>query len=99
MASMRNWMLAAAVAVGAAGLGAAPAQAAEFGFHMRGPVAYVPPCPGAGYVWVAGYSDNGYWVPGYWNFVGVRGPAVRFGVGFDRHFDGRFDRGHEHFRR
>jgi hypothetical protein len=85
------------VAVGAAGLGATTAQAAEFGFHMRGPVAYVPPCPGPGYVWVAGYMANGYWVSGYWNLVGVRigGPVVRFGVGFDRHFD----RGHEGFRR
>jgi hypothetical protein len=92
-------MLAAAVAVGAASLGAAPAQAAGFGFHMRGPVAYLPPCPGAGYVWVAGYMNNGYWVPGFWNFVGVRGQVARFGVGFDRHFDGRFDHGYARFRR
>lgn len=92
-------MLGAAVVAGAAGLGATTAQAAEFGFHMRGPVAYVPPCPGPGYVWVAGYMANGYWVPGYWNFVGVRvgGPAV--GFGFDRGFDRHFDRGHVGFRR
>jgi len=97
MGSMKNWMLGAAVAVGAAALSATTAQAAEFGFHVRGPVAYAPPCPGPGYVWVAGYTANGYWVPGYWNLVGVRvgGPVVRFGVGFDRHFD----RGHAGFRR
>jgi hypothetical protein len=104
---MRNWMLGAAVLAGALGLGAAKAQAAEFGVYVRGPVAYVPPCPGAGYVWVAGYSANGYWIPGRWNFVGVRvgGPVVRFGYGrgpgFDRHFDRGWDRdrGHERFRR
>ena len=84
MGSMRNWMLGAAMVAGAAGLGAT-AQAAEFGFHMRGPVAYVPPCPGAGYVWVAGYMANGYWVSGYWNRPVVRfgGPVVRYDRGFD----------------
>ena len=89
MVSMRNWMLGAAVAAGTLGLAAAPAQAAEFGVYVCGPVAYVPPCPGAGYVWVAGYQANGYWVPGRWNFGGVRGPVVRFDRGrvFDRHFD------------
>jgi hypothetical protein len=101
MVGMRNWMLGAAVAAGTLGLAAAPAQAAEFGVYVRGPVAYVPPCPGAGYVWVAGYQANGYWVPGRWNFGGVRGPAVRWnGDRFhDRHFDRDFDRGHERFRR
>lgn len=100
MGSIRNWMLGAAVVAGAAGVGATTAQAAEFGFHMRGPVAYVPPCPGPGYVWTAGYMANGYWVPGYWNFRGV-GPVIRFEHGYDRGFDRRFDRnrGHERFRR
>ncbi len=107
MGSMKNWMLGAAMVAGAAGLGATQAQAAEFGFHMRGPVAYVPPCPGPGYVWAAGYMANGYWVPGYWNLSGVRfgGPVVRFERGFDRGFDRHFDRdrgrdrGSEGFRR
>lgn len=99
MGSMRNWMLGAAVMVGAACLGAT-AQAAEFGYHMRGPVAYVPPCPGPGYVWMAGYMANGYWVPGYWTFRGV-GLGFRYDRGFDRGFDRHFDRdrGHERFRR
>lgn len=100
MGSMKNWMLGAAMVAGAAGLGAAQAQAAEFGFHMRGPVAFVPPCPGPGYVWVAGYMANGYWVPGYWNFVRGRfgGPPVRFDRGFDR--DRGYDRGFDrHFDR
>jgi len=38
MVSMRNWMLGAAVAAGTLGLAAAPAQAAEFGVYVRGPV-------------------------------------------------------------
>jgi hypothetical protein len=97
MGSMRNWMLGAAMVAGAAGLGATTAQAAEFGIYVRGPVAYVPPCPGAGYVWTAGYMANGYWVPGFWHFGGGRffRPGVRYDRGFDRHFD----RGHERFRR
>ena len=96
MKDMRNWMLGAAIVAGGLGLAAAPAQAAEFGVHVRGPVAYVPPCPGPGYVWAAGYYANGYWVPGYWNFIGVRrGPVVRGYIG--PRFDPHFDRGH--FRR
>ena len=67
MGSLRNWMLGAAVLVGAAGVGATTAQAAEFGFRVRGPVAYVPPCPGPGYAWVNGYWNGGAYVNGYWN--------------------------------
>lgn len=51
-----------------------------------------------------GYQANGYWIPGRWNFVGYRGPVVRFGYDhydrghdFDRHF--AYERGHERFRR
>ncbi len=105
MDGMRNWMLGAAVLAGGLGLGATTAQAAEFGIYARGPVAYVPPCPGPGYVWIAGYQANGYWIPGRWNFAGVRDRdhfvAVERGYGrgpvFDRHFDR--DRGHDRFRR
>ena len=70
MKNMRKWMLGAAVVAGGLGLGTTAAQAAEFGVFVRGPVAYVPPCPGAGYVWTAGYQANGYWVPGRWDFRG-----------------------------
>jgi hypothetical protein len=94
-------MLGAAVVAGGLALGATNAQAAEFGIHFRGPVAYVPPCPGPGYEWAAGYQANGYWIPGRWNFIGVRdrGVVVRGEAGFgrDRDFDHRFDR--DHFRR
>ncbi len=88
MGTMKNWIFGAAVLAGAAALGSTPAQAAEFGIYVCGPVAYVPPCPGPGYVWTAGYMANGYWIPGRWNFGGDRG---RF-VGRD---DYRHDRGHD----
>jgi hypothetical protein len=109
MNSMRKWMLGAAVAAGAFGLGATSAQAAEFGVYVRGPVAYVPPCPGPGYVWVAGYQSNGYWVPGRWDFRGgYRNDYVaRYdgrrdfdrGRGWDRGRDHDRDRDHDRFRR
>ena len=107
MNGMKSWMLGAAVVACAAGLGAAPAQAAEFGIYARGPVAYVPPCPGAGYFWVAGYQANGYWIPGRWEFrVGRdREAFARIDRGRDRDFDRdrngdrRNDRDRDHFRR
>jgi hypothetical protein len=82
MTFVKKFMLAAAMLVGTLGLAAAPAQAARIGVYVGAPVAYVPPCPGAGYAWVAGYWNAGVWVPGYWNFVGVRvgGPVIRGGV-------------------
>lgn len=111
MASMKKMMLGAALAVGTLGLAAAPANAAvRFGVAIGGPVAYVPPCPGAGYVWVNGYWAGGAWVPGYWN-----APAVGFGVrvggpvyhfdhgpyyrGYDNFRGYNHDRGYDHFRR
>jgi hypothetical protein len=103
MGSMKSWMLGAAVVAGVAGLGATTAHAAEFGIYARGPVAYVPPCPGPGYVWIAGYMANGYWIPGRWNFTGVRG-GDRFyrydrGRGFDRGWNRAWDRDHDRSRR
>src|SRR5579863_9817452 len=83
MKSMAKWILGAAVVAGGLGLGTTAAQAAEFGVYVRGPVAYVPPCPGPGYAWVAGYQANGYWVPGRWNFVGGDRDDYRVA-----HFDG-----------
>ena len=86
MNSMRNWMLGAAVVASGLSVGAATAQAAEFGRYARGPAAYVPPCPGPGYVWVAGYEAYGYWVPGRWEFAGIRerGRFEQFDHGHDR---------------
>jgi len=94
MGSMRNWLLGAAVLAGAAGLASVPAQAAQFGIyvgvHDR---YYVPPCPGPGYYWTAGYMDDGYWVPGRWIFGGYGYRDRHFGRGF---FGGRdFHRDHD----
>lgn len=87
-------MLGAAVVIGAAGLGATTAQAQEFGFQVRGPVAYVPPCPGPGYVWVNGYMDNGYWVEGYRNLPAREyRPIVHYERGFVRDWDYGRERG------
>lgn len=110
MGSMRNWMLGAAVLAAAAGLGSIPAQAAQFGIYVGAPVAYAPPSPGPGYVWIGGYRDGGRWCPGRWNFVGY-GDRDRFyhrdydrddrGRDFDRDRDrGRdWGRDHDRFRR
>jgi hypothetical protein len=81
MRNMKSWMLGAAIVAGAMGMGATSAHAAEFGIYVGGPAAYVPPCPGPGYVWANGYMANGYWVPGQWQFVGT------YGRGWDRDDD------------
>jgi len=101
MKSMRNWMLGAAVVAAGFGLATTTAQAAEFGVHLRGPVAYVPPCPGPGYVWNAGYQADGYWVPGRWNLGGGvdRGHFGRFDGDRGRNFARHDDRGHDRGRR
>ena len=100
MKNVGKWMLGAAVAVGALGLAATPAKAAEIGIYVGGPAAYVPPCPGPGYVWVAGYYAYGYWVPGRWSFVGVRGAGVWGGYHryWDRDRDGWRDRDRDGWR-
>ena len=85
MGSMKSWMLGAAVVVAGLGASATMAQAAEFGVYVRGPVAYVAPCPGPGYFRVGGYRARGYWYPGRREFRGGRG-----------RFDGRH---YDHFRR
>lgn len=49
------------------------APAYGFGVTVGAPVyaapvdnAYIPPCPGDGYEWAAGYYNGGIWVPGAW---------------------------------
>jgi len=91
MKTLGKWVLGAALAAATLGMGTAKANAARvhvaigFGGPVVAPVAYVPPCPGPGYVWVAGYY-NPYrvWVPGYWNYA--RGPVVvgHYGHGYYR---------------
>ena len=95
MKSMAKWILGAAVVAGGLGLAATPAKAAEFGVYIGGPAAYVPPCPGPGYEWTAGYYSDGYWVPGRWVFAGYRGGVSYYGGG-DRYYGDRDDwRRHE----
>lgn len=108
MGSMKSWMLGAAVLAGVASLASVPAQAAQFGVyvgvHDR---YYVPPSPGPGYHWTAGYMNGGYWVPGRWYFGGDRDRFVDRDGWRDRDFyrdrdrdrDRRWDRDHDHFRR
>jgi hypothetical protein len=95
-------MLAAAMAVGGLGLTAAPAKAAQIGIYIGSGAEYVPPCPGPGYTWIAGYYSNGYWNAGRWIFNSavrdrdihyrnnVRGRDAFRGNNFDR--DHRADR-------
>jgi hypothetical protein len=77
MKSMAKWMLSAADVAGGLGLAATPAKAAQWGVYI-GQSTYVPPCPGPGYEWTAGYYSDGYWVPGRWAFVGYNRPVVRY---------------------
>jgi hypothetical protein len=89
MKNFGKFMLGAAIVAGGLGLGATTAHAAEVRVVVGGPAAYIPPCPGAGYVWVAGYYNNGFWVPGYWNYSGFgrdRGPVVVVNRDRDRQF-------------
>lgn len=79
MKNIGKWMLGAAIVAGGLGLGASTAQAAQLRVYVGGGSAYVPPCPGPGYVWVAGNYNDGYWVPGYWNYVGTG-----YAYGYDR---------------
>jgi hypothetical protein len=104
MGSMKKWIFAAALAVGSLAMSAAPAQAARIDVYFGARAVAVPPCPGPGYAWVGGYWNNGYRVPGYWNFVGVGGPVFGGGIVFHRgpafyhrDFNRHFDR--DHFRR
>jgi hypothetical protein len=114
MKSMAKWMLGAAVVAGGLGLAATPAKAAEWGVYVGGPAAYVPPCPGPGYEWVAGYYSGGYWVPGRWAFAGYPRTYVRYYGDRDDHRgyyrdrddwrrhdrdDRHWDRDHDHWRR
>jgi len=72
MKNILKWTLGAAVLAGGLGLQATSAQAAQVRVYVGAQdAAYIPPCPGPGYAWVAGYYNDGYWVPGYWNYVGV----------------------------
>ncbi|MGC1422674.1 MAG: hypothetical protein WA354_14685 [Terracidiphilus sp.] len=97
MKNFGKFVLGVAIVAGGLGLGATSAQAAEFRVVVGGP-AYVPPCPGPGYTWVAGYYSNGYWIPGAWNYVGV-GFLPRGGFYVDRDHDRSYVYAHRDDRR
>ena len=105
MKQLGKWMLGAAMVAGTMGLGTTAAHAqVGVGVYVGGrPAAYVPPCPGPGYEWTAGYYSGGYWVPGRWAYVGARyydrddyrrgGYYYRNDRDWDRHRD--WDRDHD----
>ena len=101
---LKKVVLSAALAAGTLGLGAAQANAAVR-IVVGAPVAYVPPCPGAGYVWVAGYYNGGVWVPGFWRAprVGVYAGPGYYRGGYYFHgrddFRGRYDHPRPYFHR
>jgi hypothetical protein len=105
----RKWMLGMTVIAGMLGAGAVAANAAPLEFHGRYVESYVAACPGEGYVWVAGYYNGGYWVPGTWVFRGSRGWDRNWNRGYaygrefhnehERDFEGRhFDDRRSDFR-
>ncbi len=85
---------------GILGLAAAGAQAqvrAYIGFGGPAAVVAVPPCPGVGYVWTAGYYNGPVWVPGRWAYRGYDRYDAHRVVRPDYHYDYRaYDR--DHFR-
>ena len=86
MKNIGKWVLGAAVLAGGLALGTNTAEAAQVRVYVgAGDAAYIPPCPGPGYAWVNGYYDGGYWVPGYWNYVGGVSYSY-YGSGY-RHYD------------
>lgn len=55
--------------------------------------AVVPPCPGDGYAWTAGYYEGRAWVPGRWIYRGYdRDDYYRARVDFDHRYDYDHDR-------
>jgi len=92
--TMRSLMVGVALLGGLAGVGTVAAKAAPIEFHERFEAGYIPPCPGEGYIWTAGYYNGGYWVPGAWVFRGHRD----FDRGYAYYGGGyRFDNDHRRF--
>ncbi len=71
------------------------------GYGQQAGVEYIPPCPGEGYAWVAGYYQGEYWVSGAWVFQGRRDfdrDADR-GYGYGRGFEFDHERHYDNDRR
>jgi len=86
---LKKMVLGAALVAGTLGLGATQANAAVR-IVVGGPAAYIPPCPGPGYFWVAGYYNGGIWVPGFWRFRGPEFRGPEYGVVVHRDFRGPY---------
>ena len=99
MKNIAKWMLAAGLAVGGLGLTAAPAKAAQIGVYIGTGAEYVPPCPGPGYTWIAGYYSNGYWIAGRWAFNGIVRDRDDFNRGWGIFDRDDFNRGRRDFDR
>lgn len=97
---MRSILRALAL-TGIVGFGAAAGAQAQTRVYLgigAPVVAAVPPCPGEGYVWTAGYYDGAYWVPGRWIYRGYdRDNDFRARVDWDHRYD--FDRDRRGFDR
>jgi hypothetical protein len=78
------------LAVAAAGAQAQAQVRAFVGFRAPVVVAAVPPCPGVGYVWTAGYYNGPAWVPGRWIYRGNGGFYARRDYRFDYRYDHRY---------
>jgi hypothetical protein len=90
-------ILRALALTGVLGLGAAAAQAQPrvfVGVGVRAPVvvAAVPPCPGVGYVWSAGYYNGPVFVPGRWIYRGYDRPVVVRDFRYAYHYPVRYRR-------
>ncbi|HVT97740.1 MAG TPA: hypothetical protein VHE33_09545 [Acidobacteriaceae bacterium] len=90
-------ILRALALTGIVGFGAAAGAQAQTRFYVgigTSAVAAIPPCPGEGYVWTAGYYDSYGWVPGQWVYRGYdRDNYYRARVDWDhRYYDHDRDR-------
>lgn len=94
-------ILRALALTGIVGFAAAGAQAQTRVYVGIGApvVAAVPPCPGVGYAWTAGYYDGPVWVPGRWIYRGYdRDDYFRARVDWDRHSYRDYDRDRDRYR-
>jgi hypothetical protein len=72
----------------------APAYAGSYGDTYADN--YIPPCPGDGYEWAAGYYNGGAWIPGAWRLrAGFVDRSFAYNRGYDHGF-GHGERGFDH---
>jgi hypothetical protein len=89
---LRALGLAGILALGAAAAQAQPRVFVGVGFRAPVVVAAVPPCPGVGYVWSAGYYDGPVFVPGRWIYRGYDTRVIVRDIRPAYHYPVRFRR-------